>query len=167
MPDLVPEAEQVTYRSRRLILLVTVTSLCLVLLSLFGWYALPPGMQALFTTSQVVTLLIILLGLVALMVIIASSNVRAGSSGMRIRNGLAVHHVPWDRVHKFLLRPGDPWGLVLIKPDDRPFEVDLDAEKFQLMGIQAGDGQPAQEAVRTLTAMQRRYGGSPSRPESD
>ena len=54
-------------------------------------------------------------------------------------------------MHKFLLRPGDPWAIVLIKPDDRPFEVDLDAEKRQLMGIQAGDGPAATEAVATLT----------------
>lgn len=163
MPD-VPE--RITFRPRRVIILSTVASLSLVLLSLFGWFALPSVLQAQFLLSQIVTLLIILALLVFGIVIIASSNVRADPDGIRIRNGLGVHRVTWDRIHKFLLRPGDPWGLVLIKPEDRPFEVDLDAEKFQLMGIQAGDGEPAQEAVRTLAAMQRRYGGSPAMPES-
>ena len=60
-------------------------------------------------------------------------------------------------MHKFLLRPGDPWAIVLIKPDDRPFEVDLDAEKRQLMGIQAGDGPAAVEAIATLSELHRRY----------
>ena len=73
------------------------------------------------------------------MVALASSYVRADASGLRIRNGLRVHAVPWDRVHKIILRPGDPWALLLITPEDgRPFEADIDAEKRQLMGIQSG-----------------------------
>ena len=71
-------------------------------------------------------------------------------TGLRIRNGLARHHVEWSQVHKFLLRPGDPWAIVLIKPDDRPFEVDLDAEKRQLMGIQAGDGAGSRRGDRDV-----------------
>ncbi len=163
-PPPAPPPERLVLRPHRLIIFSTVACLSLVLLAFIGWFALPPELRADFSLSQVVTLLIILGLLVAAVLIIASSNVRADPLGIRIRNGLGVHSVPWARVHKFLLRPGDPWGIVLIKPEDRPFEVDLDAEKFQLMGIQSGDGEPAREAVRTLTAMQRRYGGPPAMP---
>lgn len=152
-----PGLTPVVYRPRRLIMLATVASLCLLGLSLFGWFALPPDLRATFTTSQIVTLLIILGGLVAGMVIIGSSNVRVDADGLRIRNGLARHQIAWSQVHKFLLRPGDPWAIVLIKPDDRPFEVDLDAEKRQLMGIQAGDEPAASEAIAKLSELQRRF----------
>ncbi len=131
-------------------ILGTVGSLSLLGLCVFGWFGLPESLRAQFTLSQIVTLLGILVGLIFVMVIIATSNVRVDADGLRIRNGLARHRVEWSQVHKFLLRPGDPWAIVLIKPDDRPFEVDLDAEKRQLMGIQAGDGEAATEAIATL-----------------
>jgi hypothetical protein len=151
------DVEEVVYRPRRLIVFSTVVSVCLLALSLFGWYALPPDLQAAFTLSQIVTLLIILFGLIAGMAVLASSYVRIDSTGLRIRNGFARHYVAWSDVHKFLLRPGDPWALVLIKPDDRPFQVDLDAEKRQLMGIVAGDEPTSSQAIAHLTGLHRRY----------
>ncbi len=73
--------------------------------------------------------------------------------GLTVRNGFRRHVVPWSRVHKIIMRPADPWALLLLKPiDGRPFEVDLDADKRMLMGIQAGDGASAEEAVTELTA---------------
>ena len=146
------------YRPRRLIVFTTVASIGLLGLTLFGWFALPPELQAAFSLSQIVTLLIILFAMIAGLVIIGSSNVRVDTQGLRVRNGLVRHQIAWSQVHKFLLRPGDPWAIVLIKPDDRPFEVDLDAEKRQLMGIQAGDEPATSEAVAHLTAMHRRFG---------
>jgi hypothetical protein len=146
------------FRSRRLMILASVGSAGMLGLCLFGWYALPAALRAEFTLSQIVTLLGILAGLIFAMLVLASSNVRVSAEGLRIRNGLARHHLRWDQVHKFLLRPGDPWALVLIKPEDRPFEVDLDAEKRQLMGILVSDGPVATEAIVTLTELHRRYG---------
>jgi hypothetical protein len=145
------------YRSRRLLTLATVASASLLGLCLFGWWALPANLRSQFTLSQIVTLLGILAGLIFAMLVLASSNVRVSAEGLRIRNGLARHQVAWNQVHKFLLRPGDPWAQVLIKPDDRPFEVDLDAEKRQLMGILVSDGPVASEAIATLTELHRRY----------
>ena len=153
------DPEPVTFRPRRLRILIAVASVSLCALSLFGWFALPPGLRAQFSLSQIVTLLGVLALLVAIMAVIASSYVRADADGLTIRNGLATHRVPWAKVHTVLLRPGDPWALVLIVPDDRPFEVTLDAEKKQLMGVLATDGEPALEAVRTLRWMQRHYAG--------
>jgi hypothetical protein len=144
----------ITYRPRRLVTFSFVSSLCLLGLSLFGWFALPPALRDLFTVSQIVTLLIILFGLIAVLAIIGSSNVRVDDTGLRIRNGLSRHVVSWPQVHKFVFRPGDPWAVVLIKPDAEPFVVDADAERRMLMGIQAGDG--AEEAVAALTDRLRR-----------
>ena len=92
------------------------------------------------------------------MAVLASSYVRADGSGLRIRNALRVHQVPWERVHKIILRPGDPWAQLLMTPaDGRPFEADFDAEKRQLMGIQAVDGRLATAAVNELRVRHRRF----------
>ena len=97
----------------------------------------------------------------------AASYVRADAEGLRFRNGLRSHQVPWARVHKIMLRRGDPWAMLLMTPaDGRAFSVDLDAEKRQLMGIQAGDGAPRRAggggaAVRIgLPATLARYRGT-------
>ena len=50
--------------------------------AVFGWYALPPDIRSLFTGFQVVTLLAILGGLVAVMLWLASSFVRADEQGL-------------------------------------------------------------------------------------
>jgi hypothetical protein len=75
-----------------------------------------------------------------------------------LRNGLRTHVIPWSRVHKILLRRGDPWAFVLLRPTDgRPFEADLDADKLMLMGIIATEGVAAQRAVEELRQRHRRY----------
>jgi hypothetical protein len=96
------------------------------------------------------------------MAILASSYVRANESGLRIRNALRVHLVPWERVHKIILRPGDPWAQLLLKPaDGRSFEADLDADRRQLMGIQTVDGPLATAAVTELRTRHRRFREGP------
>jgi hypothetical protein len=141
----------VVFRPRRLRVLTIVMSIVLCALIVVGWYALPLHLRESFTLSQRLTLLAVLAALELVMVAIASSYVRADQTGLRLRNGLRSHAVPWDQVHKVMLRPGDPWGLLLLKPaDGSAFEVDLDADKRQLMGIQANDGDASREAIETL-----------------
>jgi hypothetical protein len=140
----------------RLIAIIATLALCL--LTAIGWFLLPAEVRALFTLSQRLTLLGVLALLVVGMGALASSYVRADANGLRIRNGLRVHVVPWGRVQKIILRTGDPWALLLITPEDgRPFEADLDAEKRQLMGIQAVDGLLAKAAVNELRGRHRRF----------
>jgi hypothetical protein len=51
---------------------------------------------------------------------------------------------------------------VLITPaDGQPFEADIDAEKRQLMGIQAVDGRLATAAVNELRVRHRRFQAAP------
>ena len=145
-------------RPRRLRLIVGVFGLALLLLAGIGWIGLPSSIRELFTLSQRLTLLIILGLIILVSGIIAASSVRADSNGLRLRNGLRTYIVPWSRVHKILLRRGDPWAFVLLRPEDgRPFEVDLDAEKRMLMGILATEGRPARQAVEELRERLRRY----------
>jgi Bacterial PH domain len=138
-------------RSSRLRLIGVVTSVLLTALALLGWFALPPEIKALFTPWQRIALLGILAVIIFLLATMAASYVKADSTGLRIRNGLRRHDVPWSRVHKILLRPGDPWAQLLLKPaGGGRFEADLDAEKQALMGIQTTDGAPARAAVEEL-----------------
>jgi hypothetical protein len=140
----------------RVIAIIATLALCL--LTAIGWFLLPGEVRVLFTLSQRLTLLGILALLIVGMAALASSYVRADASGLRIRNGLRLHAVPWDRVHKIILRPGDPWALLLITPEDgRPFEADIDAEKRQLMGIQRVDGEFSKAAVNELRGRHRRF----------
>jgi hypothetical protein len=145
-------------RPHRVRVITIIATLALCLLTAIGWFLLPPEVRVLFTLSQRLTLLGVLALVILGMVALASSYVRADASGLRIRNGVRVHAVPWDRVHKIILRPGDPWALLLITPEDgRPFEADIDAEKRQLMGIQRVDRDFAKAAVNELRGRHRRF----------
>jgi asparagine N-glycosylation enzyme membrane subunit Stt3 len=145
-------------RPHRVRVIAIIASVALCVLTAVGWFLLPAEIRALFTLSQRLTLLGVLAVLVLGLAAMASSYVRADGTGLRIRNGVRVHAVPWGRVHKIILRPGDPWALVLITPPDgRPFEADFDAEKHQLMGIQAVDGPLAKTAVNELRVRHRRF----------
>ena len=139
----------------RVITIIATVALCAM--TAIGWFLLPREIRVLFTVSQLLTLLGVLALLILGMVALGSSYVRADAAGLRFRNGLRVHAVPWARVHKIILRPGDPWALLLLTPaDGRPFEADFDAEKRQLMGIQAVDGPLAKAAVNELRLRHRR-----------
>jgi Bacterial PH domain len=145
-------------RPHRVRVITIIATLALSVVTAVGWFLLPGEVRALFTLSQRLTLLGVLALLIAGMVALASCYVRADANGLRIRNGLRVHLVPWERVHKIILRSGDPWALVLLTPaDGRPFEADLDAEKRQLMGIQTVDGALAKDAVNELRSRHRRF----------
>jgi hypothetical protein len=149
-------------RPHRLRVIAIIASLALCALAAGIWLLLPTEIRVLFTVSQVLTLLGLLAFLIGAMAALAGSYVRADGAGLRIRNALRVHAVPWERVHKIILRPGDPWALLLLKPaDGRPFEADLDAERRQLMGIQAVDGPLARAAVNELRVRHRRFLAAP------
>jgi hypothetical protein len=145
------------FRPRRLRVLAAVMSVALCTVVVVGWFALPLSLRSTFTLSQRLTLLALLAVLELVMISIAASYVRADGDGLRMRNGLRSHVVPWSRVHKIMLRPGDPWAIVLLLPaGGGAFQVDLDAEKRQLMGIQANDGESSVRAVEALRQRHRR-----------
>ena len=156
-PDAV-EPGTLVIRPRRLRVVAIVLAVVLTAATLFGWFALPKNIRVLFTPSQLATLLGLLAVLLLVMFSLAFSVVRADRDGLRFRNGLRTHTVPWDRVHKVILRRGDPWAMLLLTPSDgRPFTADLDAEKRQLMAVQYGDGASAQMSVEELRRRQRYY----------
>lgn len=155
-----PSVPPVVFRPRRLRVVGGVISVALVALTFYGWFALPLEIRVLFTFSQLLTLLACLAALVLVVLGVAASSVGADADGLRVRNGLRVHRVPWGRVHQVVMRPGDAWAFALLRPDDArdaPFTADMDTQKRYLVGIQAGDGAYAREAVAEL---RRRLAGA-------
>lgn len=152
MPPLRPDESPVlVVRPRRLGIFGAATATLLVAFTVVWWFALPAAIRDLFSISQRFTLLAVLALLVGVIAGMAASSVRADADGLAIRNGLRTHTVAWTQVHKIIFRTGDPWAQLLLVPaDGTPFEVDLDAEKRQLMGIQAVDGPRAHAAVEEL-----------------
>ena len=158
-----PADEPATFAPRRLRWVAGLIAAALVALSFYGWFALPREIRGLFTLSQILTLLGVLGALVLVTVGVAASSVRADAHGLRVRNGLRVHQVPWDRVHKVMLRPGDPWAFALLRPEGEvgpDFVPDLDTQKRHLVGIQGHDGAYAQEAVAELVRRHVAAGGT-------
>lgn len=152
-PSPVGPVVPVVFKPRRLRVVGGVVAVALVALTFYGWFALPREIRVLFTVSQLLTLLGFLGVLVLVVLGVAASSVRADAGGLRVRNGLRVHHVPWARVHRVVMRPGDAWAFALLTPDgvaDEGYTADLDTQKRFLVGIQAGDGSYAQQAVLEL-----------------
>lgn len=148
-------ADTVTFRPTRLRLMAGLFSIGMTVLSFVGWILLPTEITDTVTPFQAITLLLVLAVMIFVMLSIAASMVRADGDGLRIRNGLRTHDVPWSRVHKLIMRDGDPWAYALLTPEDgRPFVADLDAERLMLMGIQAND---RAAALRAIGELQRRH----------
>ncbi|MGI3782485.1 MAG: PH domain-containing protein [Janthinobacterium lividum] len=177
-----PPVQPVAFAPRRLRVVGVVAAVALVALTFYGWFALPRDVRVLFTVSQLLTLVGFLAALVLVVLGVAASSVRADAEGLRVRNGLRVHHAAWSQVHQIVLRPGDAWAFALLRPDDGPaagqeeagqeasgqeasgqepsgpdgagpkeiYTADMDTQKRYLVGIQAGDGAYAKEAVAEL-----------------
>ena len=142
----------------RLRIFGSIVTAILCALTAVGWFALPANIRELFTWSQLLTLLGVLALLVGVILAVAASSVRLDETGLQIRTGLRTYQVPWGRVHKVIFRSGDPWAQLLLTPaDGSEFEVDLDAEKRQLMGIQAVDGERAKQAIEELRRRHRLF----------
>ena len=69
---------------------------------------MPAEIRALFTLSQRLTLVAVLAALLLGTVATATSYVRADADGLRFRNGLRTHQVPWARAQD----PASPRGPV-------------------------------------------------------
>jgi len=152
-PPVPSPVDPVVFVPRRLRVVGIAVAVALVALTFYGWFALPADIRVLFSFSQLLTLLGCLGVLVLVVLGVAASSVRADADGLRVRNGLRVHHVPWPRVHQIVMRPGDAWAFALVRPEedlDEPFTADMDTQRRFLVGVQAGDGAYAKQAVGEL-----------------
>ncbi len=116
-------------------------SISLVAAALLGWVLTPAAVQAQFTLVQLVTLIFFLALMVAMALGIGLSYVRADAAGLRFRNGVKTHEVPWNEIKAFRYREGDPWPFVLVRTE---------VEQRPLLGIQRSDRNYAEQCVAEL-----------------
>ncbi len=92
--------------------------------------------------------------LAGLILTAARPRLRVDATGVRVRNVLAEHFVPWSLILRIGYPQGSPWAQ-LVMPDD---------EVKPVMAIQAMDRARAVRALETVRELQARYGPPPPRP---
>ena len=88
--------------------------------------------------------------------LVGRPSLEADERGLRVRNILASHDVPWTVVTAVSFRDGFPWASLDLADD----------ETLALLAVQASDGERAVAAVRALRALHARHSGAGSEQES-
>ena len=79
--------------------------------------------------------------------LLARPSVVADTRGLRVRNIVTSHDVPWEVVREVAFRDGSPWAVLELADDDQ----------LALLAVQASDGDRSVAAVRGLRALQARH----------
>ncbi|MCD9198146.1 PH domain-containing protein [Aeromicrobium wangtongii] len=103
-------------------------------------FALPDEIY--FTTSETVTLWLIILAVLALLHGVGRSFVRVTDEGVEVRNGYRRHNVAWADIKGFAMNSGAPWPTMVTKNDDR----------INLFAIQGSDRAYARQSLEYLRA---------------
>jgi hypothetical protein len=117
---------------------------------------LPAGSAgAAFGRADQVALLGIGVLVAAGVLLVGRPTLEADARGLRVRNILGSHDLPWGLVRAVSFRDGSPWASLDL----------VDDETVALMAVQAGDGERALATVRALRRLheQHRLGEGPPR----
>ncbi|UYM05230.1 PH domain-containing protein [Solicola gregarius] len=104
--------------------------------------ALPDEVRASISPPQLVTLLSVFIGALAVLHGIGRTRVRTDNTGLHILNGYRRHDLVWAEVISIELGRDAPWAVI----------DTTDGEAVSVMAIQAADGTRARAAVRRLRA---------------
>ncbi|SDG62431.1 PH domain-containing protein [Klenkia brasiliensis] len=107
-----------------------------------------------FRTSDQVATTGLGIAMAAATVYLSRARVDADASGVRVRNIVGTHTLPWSAVRAVRFDENSPWASLLLVDDD----------ELSVLAVQAADGERAVRAVegmRTLLAASR-SGGVPS-----
>ncbi len=96
---------------------------------------------------------VVVLGLIVAgsLLLLTRARVRAGESGVSVRNALGDRLIPWSQVVGVTFPPGKRWARLEL-PDD---------EYIPLVAIQSADKEHAVQAMRELRALVVRYRPAP------
>ncbi|BBY35823.1 hypothetical protein BST33_08150 [Mycolicibacter minnesotensis] len=108
-----------------------------------------------FRTYDQVAVVVLGLIIAGALLLLTRARVRAGESGISVRNALSDHLIPWSQVVGVTFPPGKRWARLEL-PDD---------EYIPLVAIQSADKEHAVQAMRELRALVARY--RPSSPRAD
>ncbi|GAB4081407.1 PH domain-containing protein [Modestobacter muralis] len=96
-----------------------------------------------FQTADQVAMVGLGLAMGAGVVLVGRSRVDADASGLRVRNVVVNHEVPWEAVRAVRFDQHSPWATLLLTNDD----------ELAVSAVQAADGARALVAVRGLRAL--------------
>ncbi|HSV68324.1 MAG TPA: PH domain-containing protein [Mycobacteriales bacterium] len=82
------------------------------------------------------------------LLVLARPSLSADESGLRVRNIIGRHEVPWQVVRGVSFRDGAPWATLELADD----------EQLPLMAVQAVDGDRTVAVVEALRALHRGAG---------
>ena len=131
---------------RRMRLICAVTAGVVVAVMVVVGVLLRPAAQsdvASFTTSDQVAMIVLGLVLGAGILALARPRVDADLSGVRVRNILATHRVPWDLVRAVRFERSSAWATLLLANGD----------ELAVLAVQAADREHALAAVEGLRAL--------------
>lgn len=132
------ESTRRTFRPTGVILVMWAAAVVLAILALVIGLRLPEDYK--FTTSQTVTIWV-LIGFVALFALFCTlSRVTADEKGLTFVNGWRRRSLAWDEIALVSMRPGAPWPTLETK----------DGQRYALFAIQGSEGDPARAAVSWL-----------------
>ena len=96
-----------------------------------------------FHTSDQVAMVGLGLAMGAGVLLVGRSRVDADAEGVRVRNVVMNHDVPWSMVRAVRFNQHSPWATLLLTNDD----------ELAVSAVQAADGERALLAVRGLRAL--------------
>jgi hypothetical protein len=115
------------------------------------WLGMPAAVRADFSTTQRVTLLLVLGAILVVLWGIARTRADAGARSLTLVNVYRTRRLDWAQVVAVSLGPGQPWAT-----------LDLDdGTTVSVMAIQAADGARAQRAAAHLAGLVARRSAPP------
>ncbi|MFL6128252.1 MAG: PH domain-containing protein [Mycobacteriales bacterium] len=137
-------AHPVRLRRLAVILAVLVTGTFVVIAVLLG-NTTSEGVS--FGAADQVAMVLLGLFIAGGILLIARPSVVADEHGLRVRNILISHDVPWEVVRAVAFRDGSRWATLELADDDQ----------LALLAVQASDGERSVTTVRALRALQARH----------
>jgi hypothetical protein len=135
-----------TFRPFWVRIAVSVLGVLLVLTCVTMWLAFPPHIRAMFSVSEVATILLFGVLFYAAGFALARSRVVAREDGLTVVNGYRTRRLSWNEVLAVSLRPGSPWAVLDLS----------NGTTVAAMGIQGSDGARARRAVSEIRVLVER-----------
>lgn len=126
-------------RSRAMLITGFIVSALVIGSPIVTWLALPQEIRSLAVGVDLGMIGLVLLAMVAVVLGVALSSVRADDRGLTIVNGPVRHRYQWHEIVDVRFLEGDPWAYVFTFRRDR----DGDPQRHMVMAIQAPDGDRA------------------------
>lgn len=140
-------AEQVRVRPVRLRVVCGVAALVVVLVfTLIAVLLKRTSNGAAFGTADQIAMVGLGLAIAAGLLVLARPTLVADRTGLRVRNVIGQHEVPWHLVRAVSFQDSSPWAVLELADDER----------LSLMAVQAVDGERTVAVVRTLRALLER-----------